>query len=82
MASHRYAEYSYIKTAGLRALVAADFSVLYSDVDVLFIRSPFEPLFRDSDFEAASGDEYPDAKAAGFQYSIEDPAMGWGHVGY
>ena len=49
--------YGHVKTAALRALLAAGFSVLYADVDVLFLKPPFGALYRDSDFEAASGDD-------------------------
>ena len=63
-------EYAYLKTTALRVLLAAGFNVLYADVDVLFLKPPFGALYRDSDFEAASGDDLPAQQARGYQLNV------------
>lgn len=60
----------------LRELLVLGYSVLLSDVDVVFFQNPFLHLHRDCDVEAMS-DGHTNATAYGYNDVSDDPKMGW-----
>lgn len=64
------------KHALLRDFLVAGYSVLLSDVDVVFLQNPFDFLHRDCDVEAMS-DGYDDDTAYGFDDVKVDASLGW-----
>ncbi|MCO5569706.1 hypothetical protein L7F22_023422 [Adiantum nelumboides] len=60
----------------LREFLELGYSVLLSDVDILYFQNPFLHLYRDCDVEAMS-DGFNNLTAYGFDDVMEDPKMGW-----
>ena len=60
----------------LHALVASGLSVLFTDLDVVFVQDPFAFLYRDSDVELMSNG-YDDTSAYGYDHVADDPVMKW-----
>jgi len=60
----------------LRHFMELGYSVLLSDVDIVFLQNPFHHLRRDVDVESMS-DGWDNATAYGFNDVYDDPAMGW-----
>ncbi|KAF8409925.1 hypothetical protein HHK36_002444 [Tetracentron sinense] len=60
----------------LREFLQLGYSVLLSDVDIVYLQNPFDHLYRDSDVESMS-DGHNNMTAYGFNDVFHDPAMGW-----
>ncbi|CAA0840128.1 Nucleotide-diphospho-sugar transferase family protein [Striga hermonthica] len=60
----------------LREFLQLGYSVLLSDVDIVFLQNPFDHLYRDSDVESMS-DGHNNMTAYGFNDVFDEPAMGW-----
>jgi len=60
----------------LRHFIQLGYSVLLSDIDIVFLQNPFHHLHRDSDVESMS-DGWDNATAYGFNDVYDDPSMGW-----
>lgn len=60
----------------LRDFLELGYSVLLSDVDVVFFQNPFLHLHRDCDVEAMS-DGHTNETAYGYNDVSDDPKMGW-----
>eukprot|EP00250_Pteridium_aquilinum_P009961 c19054_g2_i1 orf=3-863(-) len=60
----------------LREFLVLGYSVLLSDVDIVFFQNPFLHLHRDCDVEAMS-DGHTNQTAYGFNDVSDDPSMGW-----
>ncbi|KAK3412503.1 hypothetical protein EUGRSUZ_I01249 [Eucalyptus grandis] len=66
------------RTGGSRALV---YSVLLSDVDIVYLQNPFDHLYRDSDVESMS-DGHDNRTAYGFDDVFDEPGMDWTRDGH
>ncbi|KAK7291177.1 hypothetical protein RIF29_06115 [Crotalaria pallida] len=60
----------------LREFLQLGYSVLLSDVDIVYLQNPFDHLYRDSDVESMS-DGHNNMTAYGFNDVFDDPKMGW-----
>ncbi|PIN12472.1 Fucosylgalactoside 3-alpha-galactosyltransferase [Handroanthus impetiginosus] len=60
----------------LREFLQLGYSVLLSDVDIVFLQNPFDHLYRDSDVESMS-DGHNNMTAYGYNDVFDEPAMGW-----
>jgi arabinosyltransferase len=60
----------------LREFLQLGYSVLLSDIDIIFFRNPFDHLYRDSDVESMS-DGHNNMTAYGFNDVFDEPSMGW-----
>lgn len=60
----------------LREFLQLGYSVLLSDVDIVYLQNPFDHLHRDSDVESMS-DGHDNRTAYGFNDVFDEPAMGW-----
>ncbi|CAK7347690.1 unnamed protein product [Dovyalis caffra] len=60
----------------LREFLQLGYSVLLSDVDIIYLQNPFDHLHRDSDVESMS-DGHNNMTAYGFNDVFDEPAMGW-----
>lgn len=60
----------------LREFLQLGYSVLLSDVDIVYLQNPFNHLYRDSDVESMS-DGHSNMTAYGFNDVFDEPAMGW-----
>ncbi|KAJ7966730.1 Glycosyltransferase [Quillaja saponaria] len=60
----------------LREFLQLGYSVLLSDVDIVYLQNPFDHLYRDSDVESMS-DGHNNMTAYGFNDVFDEPAMGW-----
>ncbi|KAK4258676.1 hypothetical protein QN277_005099 [Acacia crassicarpa] len=60
----------------LREFLQLGYSVLLSDVDIVYLQNPFDHLIRDSDIESMS-DGHNNMTAYGFNDVFDEPAMGW-----
>nr|XP_043618480.1 arabinosyltransferase RRA3-like [Erigeron canadensis] len=66
----------------LREFLQLGYSVLLSDVDIVYIQNPFDYIYRDSDVESMS-DGHDNMTAYGFNDVSDDPSMGfarWAHT--
>ncbi|KAJ0982190.1 hypothetical protein J5N97_010445 [Dioscorea zingiberensis] len=75
-----------VAVSGLKFLVLREFlqlgySVLLSDVDVVYLRNPFDHLYRDSDIESMT-DGFNNKTAYGYINVFDDPSMGWSSLVY
>ena len=52
------------------------YSVLLSDVDLVYLRNPFDHLYRDCDVESMT-DGHNNITAYGYDELFEEPSMGW-----
>ncbi|XP_065617255.1 arabinosyltransferase RRA3 isoform X1 [Quercus suber] len=52
------------------------YSVLLSDVDIVYLQNPFHYLYRDSDVESMT-DGHNNMTAYGYNDVFDEPAMGW-----
>lgn len=71
---------STLKYGMLRQALLMDFAILVVDLDLLFLKDPFEHLYRDADVEAST-DGFSSSWAGGSISSVHDPKMGWGAGG-
>lgn len=60
----------------LREFLQLGYSVLLSDVDIVYLQNPFDHLYRDSDVESMS-DGHNNMTAYGYDDVFHEPAMGW-----
>ncbi|XP_078155226.1 arabinosyltransferase RRA2-like [Carex rostrata] len=60
----------------LREFLQLGYSVLLSDVDIVYIQNPFDHIYRDCDVESMS-DGHSNATAYGYNDVFDEPAMGW-----
>ncbi|XP_015866879.3 arabinosyltransferase RRA3 [Ziziphus jujuba] len=60
----------------LREFLQLGYSVLLSDVDIVYLQNPFNHLYRDSDVESMT-DGHDNRTAYGFNDVFDEPAMGW-----
>ncbi|XP_058750489.1 arabinosyltransferase RRA3-like [Vicia villosa] len=60
----------------LREFLQLGYSVLLSDVDIVYLQNPFNHLYRDSDVESMS-DGHDNMTAYGFNDVFDEPSMGW-----
>ncbi|XP_030446993.1 arabinosyltransferase RRA3-like [Syzygium oleosum] len=60
----------------LREFLQLGYSVLLSDVDIVYLQNPFDYLYRDSDVESMS-DGHSNYTAYGYNDVFDEPAMGW-----
>jgi arabinosyltransferase len=60
----------------LRQFLQLGYSVLLSDIDIIFFQNPFDHLYRDSDVESMS-DGHNNMTAYGFNDVFDEPSMGW-----
>jgi hypothetical protein len=65
-----------LKFRVLREFLQLGYSILLSDIDIVFLRNPFEHLYRDSDVESMS-DGHNNMTAYGFNDVFDEPSMGW-----
>jgi len=64
----------------LQRILGWGFSVLVVDLDVVFLKDPFEHLYRDADVEGST-DGFTRNWAMGSLGSVHEPKMGWGAGG-
>ncbi|XAR72833.1 Fucosylgalactoside 3-alpha-galactosyltransferase [Bertholletia excelsa] len=60
----------------LREFLQLGYSVLLSDVDIVYLQNPFHHLHRDSDVESMS-DGHDNMTAYGYDNVFDEPSMGW-----
>ncbi|GMI96792.1 reduced residual arabinose 3 [Hibiscus trionum] len=60
----------------LREFLQLGYSVLLSDVDIIYLQNPFNHLYRDSDVESMT-DGHDNMTAYGYNDVFDEPAMGW-----
>ncbi|XP_030450523.1 arabinosyltransferase RRA2-like [Syzygium oleosum] len=60
----------------LREFLQLGYSVLLSDVDIVYLQNPFDHLYRDSDVESMT-DGHDNRTAYGFNDVFDEPGMGW-----
>ncbi|CAL5205928.1 unnamed protein product [Lathyrus oleraceus] len=60
----------------LREFLQLGYSVLLSDVDIVYLQNPFDYIYRDSDVESMS-DGHSNQTAYGFNDVFDEPSMGW-----
>ncbi|KAJ4964095.1 hypothetical protein NE237_024034 [Protea cynaroides] len=60
----------------LREFLQLGYSVLLSDVDIVYLQNPFNHLYRDSDVESMT-DGHDNMTAYGYDDVFDEPAMGW-----
>ncbi|KAF6149699.1 hypothetical protein GIB67_017432 [Kingdonia uniflora] len=65
-----------LKFRVLREFLQLGYSVLLSDVDIVYLQNPFDHIYRDSDIESMS-DGHDNMTAYGFNDVFDEPAMGW-----
>ncbi|PQM33885.1 arabinosyltransferase RRA2 [Prunus yedoensis var. nudiflora] len=60
----------------LREFLQLGYSVLLSDVDIVYLQNPFDHLYRDSDVESMT-DGHDNMTAYGYNNVFDEPGMGW-----
>ncbi|XP_076948658.1 arabinosyltransferase RRA3-like [Bidens hawaiensis] len=60
----------------LREFLQLGYSVLLSDVDIVYVQNPFDHIYRDSDVESMS-DGHDNMTAYGYNDVFDEPTMGW-----
>lgn len=60
----------------LREFLQLGYSVLLSDVDIVYLQNPFNHLYRDSDVESMT-DGHNNMTAYGYNDVFDEPSMGW-----
>ncbi|MCD7461010.1 Arabinosyltransferase rra3 [Datura stramonium] len=65
----------------LREFLQLGYSVLLSDVDIVYLQNPFDHLYRDSDVEVMS-DGHNNMIAYGYNDVSDEPDMGWGRYAH
>ncbi|KEH30422.1 putative nucleotide-diphospho-sugar transferase [Medicago truncatula] len=63
----------------LREFLQLGYSVLLSDIDIVYLQNPFDHLYRDSDVESMS-DGHDNMTAYGFNDVFDEPLMGWSRI--
>ncbi|KAJ1697462.1 hypothetical protein LUZ63_005974 [Rhynchospora breviuscula] len=67
---------SALKFRILREFLQLGYSVLLSDVDIVYIQNPFDHIYRDCDVESMT-DGHSNETAYGYNDVFDEPAMGW-----
>uniref|UniRef100_A0A0C9S1N1 Glycosyltransferase n=1 Tax=Wollemia nobilis TaxID=56998 RepID=A0A0C9S1N1_9CONI len=67
---------SALKFGLLREFLQLGYSVLLSDVDIVYLQNPFDFLYRDCDVESMT-DGHTNMTAYGYNDVSDDPKMGW-----
>lgn len=67
---------SALKFRILREFLQLGYSVLLSDVDIVYLQNPFDHFQRDSDVESMT-DGHDNSTAYGYNDVSDEPAMGW-----
>ncbi|CAK9142594.1 unnamed protein product [Ilex paraguariensis] len=67
---------SALKFRILREFLQLGYSVLLSDVDIVYLQNPFGYLYRDSDVESMT-DGHDNTTAYGYDDVFDEPSMGW-----
>ncbi|PKA51923.1 rhamnogalacturonan II specific xylosyltransferase [Apostasia shenzhenica] len=67
---------SALKFQILREFLQLGYSVLLSDIDIVYLQNPFDHLHRDSDVESMS-DGHNNTTAYGYNDVFDEPSMGW-----
>lgn len=65
-----------LKFRVLREFLQLGYSVLLSDVDIIYLQNPFDHLYRDCDVESMS-DGHDNLTAYGYDNVFDEPLMGW-----
>ncbi|MCL7037182.1 hypothetical protein MKW94_028620 [Papaver nudicaule] len=65
-----------LKFRVLREFLQLGYSVLLSDVDIVYLQDPFDHIYRDSDVESMT-DGHNNSTAYGFNDVFDEPSMGW-----
>ncbi|GAA0153696.1 transferase [Lithospermum erythrorhizon] len=65
----------------LREFLQLGYSVLLSDIDVIYIQNPFDHLYRDSDVESMS-DGHDNKTVYGYNEIFYEPVMGYSRYAY
>lgn len=60
----------------LREFLQLGYSVLLSDVDIIYLQNPFDSIYRDADVESMT-DGQDNNTAYGYNDIFRDPSMGW-----
>lgn len=60
----------------LREFLQLGYSVILSDVDIVYLQNPFDHLYRDSDVESMT-DGHDNMTAYGYNDVFDEPSMGW-----
>ncbi|KAL5558086.1 hypothetical protein UlMin_034297 [Ulmus minor] len=60
----------------LREFLQLGYSVLLSDVDIVYLQNPFDYIYRDADVESMT-DGHNNMTAYGYNDVFDEPAMGW-----
>lgn len=60
----------------LREFLQLGYSILLSDIDIVYLQNPFDHLYRDSDVESMS-DGHDNMTAYGYDDVFDEPSMGW-----
>ncbi|WCJ35280.1 Nucleotide-diphospho-sugar transferase family protein [Euphorbia peplus] len=60
----------------LREFLQLGYSVLLSDIDIVYLQNPFDHLYRDSDVESMT-DGHNNLTAYGYNDVFDEPTMGW-----
>jgi len=63
----------------LREFLQLGYSVLLSDIDIIYLQNPFDHLYRDSDVESMS-DGHNNMTAYGYNDIYDEPVMGWSRL--
>jgi len=71
---------STLKYGLLKQSLLMGFSILVVDLDLVFLKNPFDHLYRDADIEAST-DGFTHSWAQGQLASVHEPRMGWGAGG-
>lgn len=66
-----------LKFRVLREFLQLGYSVLLTDVDIVFLQNPFDHLYRDADVESMT-DGHSNTTAYGFNDIVLEPENGWG----
>ncbi|RZC49399.1 hypothetical protein C5167_017821 [Papaver somniferum] len=65
----------------LREFLQLGYSVLLSDVDIVYLQDPFDHIYRDSDVESMT-DGHDNMTAYGYNDVFDEPSMGWGRYAH
>lgn len=77
--SHPANRVSTIKYTLLKQIISLGYNTLITDMDLVYMKNPFDHLHRDSDIEIQT-DGF-DETSYGMIESVHDPSMGWGAGG-
>ncbi|KAF6149700.1 hypothetical protein GIB67_017433 [Kingdonia uniflora] len=70
-----------LKFRVLREFLQLGYSVLLSDIDIVYLQNPFDHIYRDSDIESMT-DGHDNMTAYGYTDVFDEPAMGWSRYAF